>query len=90
MFRILSPQKVQHPDGYIVQIENRYAAGYFDSDYRASIELDFGENVGVYRDTIKIFKLNNDLVELSLVEVEVIFQRIVDGIKAMGSDVEIC
>lgn len=90
MFKSLSPQNVQHSDGYIVQVENRNAVGYFDSQYRALVEVDFGEKVGVYKDTLKIMKLNGGFIDLSPVEAEVFLQRMVEGIMAMGSGVEVC
>lgn len=90
LFKSLSPQKVQHSDGYIVQVENRNVVGYFDSQYRALVEVDFDEKVGVYKNTLKIMRLNGDIIDLSPVEVEVFLQRMVEGIRAMGSSVEVC
>lgn len=88
MFKKISPQKVQHSDGYTVQVADRYTVEYFDEHCRARIEVDFGESVGVYFRTLLVKDNNGAELNLSLSESDIIFDRIVAGIKAMGSSVE--
>ena len=90
MFQIISPQKVQHSDGYIVQVADRYALEYLDKNYQARVEVDFGTNVGVYRDSLHILTMDGGAVQIDTVERETIFRRIISGIEAMGNKVEIC
>lgn len=88
MINNISPQKVQHSDGYTVQVADRFTVEYLDAHCQARIEVDFGETVGVYFSTLVVKNNNGAELNLNLSESEVIFDRIVAGIQAMGSPVE--
>lgn len=83
MFLKLAPQKVQHSDGYIVQVTDRFHVEYMEGARRAIIEVDFASITGVYRDTLQMW---------SQAETEraLVLSRIVGGLEAMGCKVEIC
>ena len=88
MFQKISPQKVQHSDGYLVQVADRYAVEYLDENYVACIDVDFGETVGVYFRSLVVKNKSGDDIELSKDEYSKILERVVSGIEAMGSTVE--
>jgi hypothetical protein len=89
MFRRISPQKVQHSDGYIVQVADRYTVEYLDENYQARIEADFGAmDVGVYLRSLVVKDRSGAEINLSSAECDKIFERIVSGLEAMGSPVE--
>jgi hypothetical protein len=82
MFRKLAPQKVQHSDGYVVQVADRTHVEYIDGVKRAVVEVEFAPIVGVYRSTLEIF---NEARTTS----DVVLGRIVAGLEAMGCEVEL-
>jgi hypothetical protein len=88
MFRKISPQSVEHNDGYVVQVADRYAVEYFDKYFQARIDVDFGTSVGVYLRSLIIKDKNGFVINLTPLERDRIFERIVSGIEAMGSSVE--
>lgn len=83
MFRKLAPQKVQHSDGYVVQVADRTHVEYIEGAKRAVVEVEFAPVIGVYRNTLQPC----DEIET---EREVILDRIVAGLQAMGCKVELC
>lgn len=89
MFRKVSPQKIQHSDGYVVQVADRYSVEYLDENYRASVNVDFGPaNVGVYLHSLVVKGRSGTEVHLCSIECDKVFERIVAGLEAMGSPVE--
>src|SRR5882672_11983209 len=44
--------KVKHSDGYLVQVANRQCVEYVEPHRKAMIEVDFGNSVGVYIETL--------------------------------------
>lgn len=88
MFRKISLQKVQHSDGYIVQVADRYAVEYLDEICQARIAVDFGADAGVYLRTLVVKDKSGAEIHLGSVECGRIIERIVSGIEAMGSSVE--
>jgi len=44
--------KVKHSDGYLVQVANRQCVEYVEPHRKAMIEVDFGNSVGVYMETL--------------------------------------
>lgn len=83
MFTKLSPQKVRHTSGYIVQVIDRFHVEYIHGNNRAVAEVEFAPIVGLYR---------NSLIILSGLEGDrdVILKRIVSGLEEMGAAVEVC
>jgi hypothetical protein len=87
MFTKLSPQKVKHSDGYIVQVANRFAVEYLSENITASVSVDFGMDVGVYCNTLRDLKAGGII---SGDEGELVISRIIAGLEAMGCKVERC
>lgn len=90
MFTKISPQKVISSDGYTVQVANKNHVEYIEPTCRAEIEVDFGTTVGVYPGTLRSWTENAQDVPTSTSEQSLIVKRIVAGLEAMGSKVEIC
>src|ERR1700738_3551837 len=44
--------KVKHRDGYLVQVANRQCVEYVEPHRKAMIEVDFGNSVGIYIETL--------------------------------------
>jgi hypothetical protein len=88
MFLKISPQKVKHSDGYIVQVADRYTVEYLDENYQARIDVDFGVDVGVYLHSLVVKDRSGAEINLGTVECDKVYERIVSGIEAMGSQVE--
>jgi hypothetical protein len=84
MFKKLSPQKVQHDSGYIVQVASRTSVEYLDANRKATVDVDFAASIGIYRKTLRGWLGMNDD------DKNEVLNRIVAGLKAMGSDVELC
>ena len=84
MFTKITPQKVQHSDGYRVQVADRYAVEF----YHARIDVEFGSSVAVYLRSLIVKNLAGAVINLNLPEIEKILERIITGIEAMGCIVE--
>lgn len=83
MFTKISPQKVRHSSGYIVQVIDRFHVEYIDGNNRAVAEVEFAPIVGLCR---------NSLIMLTGLEGDrdIILKRIVSSLEEMGAAVEIC
>ncbi len=90
MFTRISPQKVQHSTGYLVQVLDRGTIEYVEGGTHATVQVDFGTTVGVYKQTLQKLEREGQGGWLSEAEREGVFGRIVDGLKAMGCVVEVC
>jgi len=90
VFKKLGPQKVQHVDGYIVQIADRSTVEYIEGKRLASIEVDFASVTGVYKKTLRGCGSSENADQMGHEEGEVVLQRIIAGIRAMGCNVEVC
>lgn len=89
MFKRISPQKVEHSTGYVVQILDRETIEYIDGDTRFTVHVDFGSTVGVYKQTLRKLEHNGQSGLLSEDDRERFFGRIVDALSAMGCSVEV-
>ena len=89
MFTQIAPQKVRHSSGYIVQIGSRHAVEYYDARCKASVEVEFGKPNAVYASTLTAGCLSGSPLNLLDTEKAEIIQRIVEGLRAMGSSAEI-
>jgi hypothetical protein len=90
MFTKLAPQKVRHSSGYVVQVANRESVEYLEAERRAVIGADFGVTVGVYANTLKEWLIPEGKMEMTALDQAEIVRRIVAGLEAMGSTVEVC
>lgn len=90
MFVRVAPQKVRHSGGYVVQVANRSSVEYLDAKHKAVIAVEFGRSVGVYASTLKERDDSGLELRSSPVVRAEILGRIVAGLEAMGSTVELC
>lgn len=88
MFTHLTPQKVRHSLGYVVQVADRTTVEYLDQNQQVLIEADFGSSIGIYEKTLRFFENGKETNIDS--KRKIILDRIVAGLQAMGSTVEIC
>ena len=90
MFQKINQQKVQNTNGYIVQVANRTTIEYFDEHYHAYVNVDFGLTVGLYKKSLRINDKEEKPIQIPDLESQEIFERIILGVEAMGSQVERC
>lgn len=90
MYRKLAPQKVEHSDGYIVQVADRSSVEYVEGTRRAVIEVEFAELTGVSRDTLRGWFESGADRDMSSEERVTVLERMVTGLEAMGCSVELC
>jgi hypothetical protein len=90
MFTKLAPQKVRHSNGYVVQVANRESVEYLEAGRRAVVGVDFAATVGVYAKTLKEWITPEGKMEMTDLDQAEILRRIVAGLEAMGSTVEVC
>lgn len=91
MFTRLTPQKVQHRSGYIVQTGSRHSLQYLDGDTTAEIEADFASVTGIYPDSMTIRLRNEPKARpASSEEKALIMERIESALKFLGEKYEFC
>jgi hypothetical protein len=89
MFTQITPQKLQHNSGYIVQTGGRYSLQYIDGDLVAEIQVDFATVTGLYPDSMTIRKNAISRIPTAQ-EREVIFDRIIKALDYWKMKYEIC
>jgi len=90
MFTKLSPQQVRHSGGYVITVANREAVEYAEEHRHAEVSVDFGRTVGVYAGTLTGWITPLGRTPMSSTERAEVLRRIVAGLEAMGSTVELC
>jgi uncharacterized protein YciU (UPF0263 family) len=90
MFKKINPQKVESSDGYTVQVADRNHVEYLETARKADVEVDFGITVGVYARTLRGWMDGSGLSPIKVSEKALVLKRIVAGLEAMGSKVELC
>ncbi|PWK80720.1 hypothetical protein C7456_1321 [Fulvimonas soli] len=92
MFTKLSPQKVQSDEGYVVQVANRSLVEYVESNSNrvAVVEVDFSGDVGIYVSTLRWMSNKKSFSPMSDRDKNIILERIISGIEAMGCKIELC
>lgn len=92
MFKKLGPQKVQHLDGYTVEVADRYSVEYFDDHCRARIDVDFGPtDIAIYLHSLTLQDGDGSTITITdptSVQQNQIIERVVLGLKAMGCQVK--
>ena len=73
-----------------MQVANRSSVEYVQGQRSAVVEVDFGANVGVYANSLSDWRIGQEVSPMSSTEKLTVLARIVDGLRAMGSSVEIC
>src|ERR1700737_996267 len=76
--------KVKHRDGYLVQVANRQCVEYVEPHRKAMIEVDFGNSVGVYMETLNGWLREAGISPMSATDRERVISGIVAGLEAMG------
>ena len=91
MFTRLTPQRVRHSSGYIVQTGSRYSLQYLEGDTVAEVEADFAPVTGLYPDSMTI-RAKNDAATRPATpeEKELIISRIESALKFLGEKYERC
>ncbi len=91
MLKVINPQKVLNDTlGYTVQIVDRYHVEYLEAERRALVEVDFGPVIGVYGSTLTTWVAPYGDRQMSEGERNSVLSRIVEALKFMGSEVELC
>lgn len=91
MFNRITPQKVQHHSGYIVQTGSRYSLQYIDGDLSAEVEADFAPVIGLYPNSMTIRCANGSPARTATKEEqELIMNRIECALKFLGEKYELC
>ena len=83
-FDRIAPQHVRHDSGFEVFVLDREPVGHAEPGTRAAIEVDFGSVVFVYADSLRY-----QVREAAGPDPSVITDRIVEGLRAMGSEVAV-
>ena len=81
--------KVKHSNGYLVQVVNGQCVEYVEPHRKAMIEVDFGNSVGVYIETLNGWLSEAGVSPMSATDRERVISGIVVGLEAMGT-VELC
>lgn len=89
MFTKLTPQRIRHNSGYIVQSGGRFSFQYIDGDLVAEIPVDRAKITGLYPDSMTIHKGSNSEAPTEQVR-ELILNRIIEGLKFWNMEYEIC
>src|SRR3979411_2730623 len=74
--------KVKHSDGYLVQVANRQCVEYVEPHRKAMIEVDFGNSVGVYIETLNGWLSEAGISPMSATDRERVISGIVAGLDA--------
>ena len=91
MLKKIAPQKVADDDlGYVIQVADRYHVEYLESGKCATIEVDFGPFVGIYRDTLKYWMTPTGQCFMSDDERNSVLSRVDEALRFMGSKTEFC
>lgn len=89
-FHAITPQKVQHASGYIVQVADRYSVDCIEAGLTWRITVDFGQSVGLYKQSIRCFDAAGKAVLFDSAAADAAAQKIAQGLQAMGSKTEWC
>ena len=87
MFKSLSPQKVIHSSGYLVQVYDRYHVEYEEGSKKAKVEVDFGPVVGIFKASLIRWENGQPMIEIDKSK---IIDRVSKALNFMGSKTEIC
>lgn len=88
MFTKLTPQKVQHSSGYIVQTGSRESLQYINGNVLAEIKAEFGDVTTLYQKSIRIQKGGTEFLP-SIEDQELILKRITDALGFLGEKYEL-
>jgi hypothetical protein len=88
MFKKITPQRVQHRSGYIVQTGSRDSLRYVNGDLIAEVKADFGQVTAIYPNSLV---LRNSEMEVlpSIEERELILRCITTALDFLGEKYEL-
>jgi len=89
MFTKLTPQRIKHDSGYIVQTGGRFSLQYMEGDLVAEIKADFATVTGLYPDSLAIRRGSTPEIPTDQMR-ELILTRIIEGLKFWNMKYEIC
>jgi len=86
MFASISPQKVKHSSGFIVQVADRCTVEYIDGKRKACITVDFAPlGSSIYKDTLTDWQLSDGEIEkMTSDERTHVLRNIGEGMTFMG------
>jgi hypothetical protein len=91
MFHSLSPQRVRHASGFIVQVADRETIEYLAGACKARIAVDFAPLTGLYKDTLTDWILSDGSPKkMTDAERTQVLKNIGDAVTFMGIDFEWC
>lgn len=91
MLELISPQEVKNKtEDYVVYVEDRYHVKYESKDKIISVEVDFGQVVSIYSDSIECNTLDNKNINVSEEEKRNILKKITESLQFMGCKTNIC
>lgn len=88
MFTKLTPQKVKHDSGYIVQTGSRESLQYLKGNIKAEVKADFGNITRIYRESLVLHK-DGVAILPSIEEHELILKHITDALTFLGENYEL-
>jgi lipopolysaccharide assembly outer membrane protein LptD (OstA) len=91
MLELISPQEVKNKtEDYVVYVEDRYHVKYESKDKIISVEVDFGQVVSIYSDSLECNTLDNKNINVSEEEKRNILKKITESLQFMGCKTNIC
>jgi hypothetical protein len=88
MFKKLTPQRVQHSSGYIVQTGSRDSLQYVNGDLIAEVKADFGQVTTIYPNSLVLRKKEMEVLP-SIEEQELILRCITAALDFLGEKYEL-
>jgi hypothetical protein len=91
MLELISPQEVKNKtEDYVVYVEDRYHVKYESKDKIISVEVDFGQVVSIYSDSLECNTLDNKNINVSEEEKRNLLKKITESLQFMGCKTNIC
>jgi hypothetical protein len=88
MFTKLTPQRIQHDSGYIVQTGSRDSLQYINGEVLAEVRSDFGPITTIYSKSLVLIK-NENKIPPSIDDQKLILKRITDALDFLGEEYEL-
>ena len=85
MFKKVGPNAVESSEGYSVKRESRFALEYRIGDKKIVVEVEPGEGLAIYRESITHWETPSGLERLSAEERERILAHILAALEFLGT-----
>ena len=89
MYTLLSPQKARNEKGAFVQVADRHTVEYVEHNRKAIVEVEFGRPISIYAATLSDWIYDAGHRSMEPTEAAEVVSQMEEGLKAMGSAVEI-